>query len=147
MLYVEWGLGCSKAVTQIEFLVPPSQQSLPHKAPNSWVSRAFGQPPVQMNSGVRVSFKSLLRNADPGWHRATLSCNHKHIDWGFRLVIHKVFSKAIIYPIGLSLNAFEWDQSNYNLQCLMVKRENEEERKQWSKAGSAFMWSILWKPP
>lgn len=44
----------------------------------------------------------------------------------FWLLIHKVFSKAVIYPIGLSLNAFEWDQSNYNLKCLMVKGENKK---------------------
>lgn len=45
-----------------------------------------------------------------------------------RLLIHKVFSGAVIYAIALSLNTFEWDQSNHNSQCLMVKGCRREKK-------------------
>lgn len=86
-------------------------------------------------------------------HAITRTCTHTGIcarmqthRLRFRLLIHKVFSKAVIYPIGLSLNAFEWDQSNYNLQSLMVKRKDEKRKPSVNKADSAFMWLCFWKP-
>lgn len=130
-----------------------------------FLSPAFGRPPLQTNSRVHVPFSaplgkplSCLEHAAPCWHRTNtfmqwrahtrrLSAWMQTQRLRFWLLIHKVFSKAVIYPIGLSLNAFEWDQSNYNLQRLMGKREKtRKENSQWNKAGSAFMWLCFWKP-
>lgn len=148
--------------------VPCPPVALPRSAPNSWASPAFGQPPLQTNSRVHVPFSELLGGKKnsfilfsarcpvlaPDQHIHAITRAHTGVcAWmqthrlRFRLLIHKVFSKAVIYPIGLSLNAFEWDQSNYNLQCLMVKREKaRKEKSQWNKADSAFMWLCFWKP-
>lgn len=45
----------------------------------------------------------------------------------FGLLIHKVFSRAVICPIGLSLNVFEWDQTTVIVNASRYNGPNEKE--------------------
>lgn len=75
-------------------------------------------------SVLENSLSSCLLHDAPRWHRTnTFRQLHAHTEWvcAWLPACWRLIHKAVIYPIALSLNVFEWDQRNYNLQCLMVK--------------------------
>lgn len=134
----------SEAVTQSESHVPrwpcPTQPQIPERlrTPSSLLCRQTAGSTFHLvsfleNSFILFSARCPMLAQDQHIHAIRRARAQEYVHeckrrLRFRLLIHKVFSKAVIYPIGLSLNAFEWDQSNYNLQRLMVKGKRQEKK-------------------
>ncbi len=134
------GLVTSEAVTQSESHVPrwpcPAQPQIPERLQpsDSLLCRQTAGSSAFLVSFLENSFilfsarcHMLAQNQFNPAHMGTCARMQKH-RLRFRLLIHKVFSKAVIHHIGLSLNVFEWDQSNYNLQFLLVKGKRWEKK-------------------